>query len=101
VTVSLSYGYIGRFELRIPWVKLGVDPVMMIIDRINLLIEPKYEWDPGACEKREQALKQTKLAATELFANKRLLTENQSPTYYDFAMKWCLSSVVNKIIDNV
>ena len=57
--ISLNYGYIGRFEIRIPWSNLGVDPVMIIIDKINLLIEPKYEWDPGKYflySKKDQSL---------------------------------------------
>jgi vacuolar protein sorting-associated protein 13A/C len=37
VPISLNYGYIGRLELRIPWGNLGVDPVTIIIDKINIL----------------------------------------------------------------
>jgi hypothetical protein len=100
VPISLSYGYIGRLELRIPWGNLGVDPVMVIIDKIYLVIEPKYEWNPGAADRREQALKQAKLAAAELFANKRL-TETNTKGYGYYAKNWLMTSVINKIVDNI
>src|SRR5437867_3412134 len=50
IPISLSFGYIGKFELIIPWSNLGSQPVVIIIDKINLLIEPKYEWNPGAAD---------------------------------------------------
>lgn len=99
--ISLSYGFIGRFELRIPWGNLGVDPVMVIIDKVYLVLEPKYEWNPGAADRREQAMKQAKLAAAELFANKRLAMNAASQSYGDIAKNWLMSSFLNKMIDNV
>ena len=101
IPISLSYGYIGRLELRIPWGNLGVDPVMVIIDKIYLVIEPKYEWNPGAADRREQAMKQAKLAAAELFANKRLTANSTTQSYGDYAKNWLMTSFVNKIIDNI
>ena len=71
-----------------------------MLDKINILIEPKYEWDSGISAKKEQILKQAKLTAAELFASKQLLVEKKT-TYTDFLKKWCLSSIVNKVIDNV
>lgn len=99
VPISLSYGSIGKFELKIPWSKLGVDPIIVNIEKINILVEPKYEWSRGAVDKREQAVKQAKLAAAELFAAKRLV--NKTRSYADFAKSWFMSSFVNKIIDNI
>ena len=102
IPISLSYGYIGRLELRIPWGNLGVDPVMVIIDKIYVVIEPKYEWNPGAADRREQAIKQAKLAAAELFANKRLAANTAATqTYSDYAKSWLMTSFINKIIDNI
>lgn len=101
IPISLSYGYIGRFELRIPWGNLGVDPVMVIIDKVYLVVEPKYQWNPGAADRREQAVKQAKLAAAELFANKRLATNTVAQSYGDIAKSWLMTSFINKIIDNI
>ncbi len=100
IPISLSYGYIGRFELIVPWTNLGVEPVVINIDRVSILVEPKYEWNPGAADKREQAIKQAKLAAAELFATKRLVNKT-SNSYTDFAKNWFITSFVNKIIDNI
>jgi hypothetical protein len=101
IPISLSYGYIGRFELRIPWGNLGVDPVTVIIDNVYVVIEPKYQWNPGAADRREQAVKQAKLAAAELFANKRLAANQTSLNYGDMAKNWLMTSFINKIIDNI
>jgi vacuolar protein sorting-associated protein 13A/C len=100
--IALSYGVIGRFELRIPWGHLGVEPVIVIIDGLHLLLEPKYEWDPKARDKREQTLKQAKLAAVELFATKtEEPTDDPLQGYKMFAQRWLMESVVRKIVDNV
>jgi hypothetical protein len=101
IPIALSYGYIGRFELRIPWGNLGVDPVMVIIDKVYVVIEPKYQWNPGAADRREQAVKQAKLAAAELFANKRLAPAAAGQSYGDIAKSWLMTSFINKIIDNI
>jgi hypothetical protein len=100
IPIALSFASVGRFELNIPWGNLGVDPVSIIIDKINLLIEPKYEWNPGAADRREQAVKQAKLAAAEIFANQRL-SSGVSQSYGNIAAKWLMTSVLNKIIDNI
>ena len=98
--IALSHGFIGRFELRIPWKKLGVEPVVVIIDEVLILLEPKYEWDPNAKDNREQTLKQAKLAAIELLTNKRLL-ENPFQSYKNFAAKWLVQSLVSKLVNNI
>ena len=98
--IALSHGVIGRFELRIPWKRLGVDPVVVIIDGLHLLLEPRYVWNPNAKEDREQAVKQAKLAAIELLTSKRL-TENPFQGYGDFATKWLMKSLVRKLLDNI
>lgn len=101
VPLTLSHGSVGRLEVRIPWGNLGVDPVTIIVDKIFLLLEPKYEWNPGAADKREQAIKQAKLVAVELFANKRLANNDISQRYSSFAKNWLLNSFINKVIDNI
>lgn len=101
VPISLNYGYIGRFELRIPWSNLGVDPVTVVVDKINVLIEPKYEWDEEASDRREQAIKQAKLAAAEIFANRRITQNNNSGGgFFDVAKNWLLQSLLHKVVDN-
>lgn len=98
--IALGHGVISRFELRIPWKKLGVDPVVVIIDGLHILLEPKYEWNPNARDNREQAVKQAKLAAIELLTSKRL-TENPFQSYKDFASRWVMESLLRKLLDNI
>ena len=98
--IALNHGVIGRFELRIPWKQLGVEPVVIIIDCVHVLLEPKYVWNPNAKDDREQAVKQAKLAAIELLTSKRL-TENPFQGYKDFATKWLMESLVRKLVDNI
>ena len=98
--IALSHGVIGRFELRIPWKKLGVEPVVVVIDEVIILLEPKYEWDPNAKDNREQTLKQAKLAAIELLTTKRL-SENPFQSYKNFAAKWLVQSLVSKLVNNI
>lgn len=98
--VTLSHGVIGRFELRVPWKKLGVEPVVVIIDGLHILLAPRYEWDPDAKANREQTMKQAKLAAIELLTNKRM-TENPFQGYKNFATKWLMESLVGKLVDNI
>ena len=106
VPIALCYGSIGRFELRIPWSALGKDPVMIIVDKVYLLVEPTYDWNPGAADRRDQAVKQAKLAAADLFASTRLTEQarnsrRQKQSYSEYARNWLLTSLINKIMDNV
>lgn len=95
--ITLNYGYIGRFELHIPWSRLGSEPVTVVLDKVYILVEPKYEWNPGAADRREQGIKQAKLAAAELFASQRL--EGQG--YGSQAKSWFLGALLSKIIDKI
>jgi vacuolar protein sorting-associated protein 13A/C len=100
VPLSLTHGSIGRLEIRIPWTNLGYEPVEVVIDKIFLLVEPRYEWDEKTSRARQQASKQAKLAAAEIFATRRLLADSRGG-YGDFARKWLLESLVHKLVDNV
>lgn len=102
--LQLAYGVIGRLELRIPWGNLGGEPVVVIVDRINILLQPKYEWDPKALDNREQTIKQAKLVAAELFANRRLddgETSRGIPGIKNFAKRWLMDSIINKLVENI
>ena len=102
--LQLGYGVIGRLEFRIPWGNLGGEPVVVTIDRVNILLQPKYEWDPKALDNREQTIKQAKLVAAELFANRRL-DDNEGtkglPGIKNFAKRWLMDSVINKLVENI
>ena len=96
VPLSLVYGVIGKIELFIPWTNLGNEPVVVTVEKIFLLIGPKYVWDPKAYNNRKQLQKQARLAAAELFASKRV-PGNSRKGYRDTAIDW----LIHKIVDNV
>lgn len=99
--LSLCHAVIGRLEIRIPWGNLGGEPFIIIVDRVNVLLEPKYEWDPEAVDNREQAVKQAKLVAAELFASKRYDAPDPLQGYRNFAKKWLMESIISKLIGNI
>ena len=99
--ISLSYGVVAKLDLRIPWATLGIDPVVVTIDSVYLLLEPKYEWDHNAYNKREQMTKQAKLGAAELFASRRLTKDGALNKYSDMAKKWLFESFLCKAVNNI
>jgi vacuolar protein sorting-associated protein 13A/C len=101
IPIVLNYGYIGRFELHIPWSRLGYEPVTVVLDKIYILVEPKYEWNPGAADRREQAMKQAKLTAAELFASQRLQESQNNGGYAGLAKNWFLGALISKIVDKI
>jgi len=86
IPIGLCHGVIGKFELRIPWSNLGVDPVIIVVDKVSLVMEPKFEWDPGARHTREQAMKQAKLAAVEVFATNKTAVSDPFYQYREYSL---------------
>ncbi|PKI66840.1 hypothetical protein CRG98_012846 [Punica granatum] len=65
---ALKEGRVGRLSIRIPWKKLGWDPIIIILEDVFVLASPRddEEWRLAAVEQREFASKKAKLAAAEL-----------------------------------
>ena len=97
VPLTLSHGTIGKLELRIPWSNLGREPVVIVIDQVFLLVEPKYEWDATAHGMRQQAIKQAKLAAAEMLAEQRLLGDLEQ-NFQSRARSWLLEGLLRKLV---
>ncbi|KAH9604179.1 hypothetical protein KSS87_004595 [Heliosperma pusillum] len=66
--VALKRGHIGRLSIRIPWKKLGWDPIIILVEDVFFSAGPRNddEWSADAVETRELAAKKAKLAAAEL-----------------------------------
>jgi len=101
VPISLSYGVIGRLVVHIPWAHLGVEPVVVVVERVYLLLEPKYTWDQDAYRKREQMAKKAELAAAELFIKRRSTKDGPLHRYSDMAKKWLIDSLIAKAVNNL
>jgi hypothetical protein len=101
VPLSLHYGSVGRLEISIPWKRLGLAPIVVSVDSVCVVLEPNYEWDVEATERRQQAIKQAKLAAAETFAQKRLNFADPLQWFKDNAFNWVTKSILSKLIETV
>ncbi|XP_074272572.1 intermembrane lipid transfer protein VPS13-like isoform X1 [Silene latifolia] len=94
--VALKRGHIGRLSIRIPWMKLGWDPIIILVEDVFFSAGPRDddEWSADAVETRELAAKKAKLAAAELAKLSRRVSDNQ-------AGQSLLSHVTGRILDSV
>uniref|UniRef100_F6I5I5 Chorein N-terminal domain-containing protein n=1 Tax=Vitis vinifera TaxID=29760 RepID=F6I5I5_VITVI len=65
---ALKQGRVGRLSIKIPWKKLGWDPIIIILEDVFICAcqRDDQEWSLDAIERRELAGKKAKLAAAEL-----------------------------------
>ena len=98
--LTVCHGVIGRFELKIPWSNIGSEPVVVVIDRVHLVCEPKFEWDPNARHTREQAIKQAKLVAAEVFASTKT-QDGPFHLYKVLAQSWLFESMMLKFVESI
>ncbi|OEL27452.1 putative vacuolar protein sorting-associated protein 13A [Dichanthelium oligosanthes] len=83
---ALKNGRIGKLSIRIPWKKLGWDPIIIVIEDVF--------WSSDSLDKRELAGKLAKLNAIELAKFSRRVTDNQTGQSF-------LSYISAKILDNI
>ena len=67
-----------------------------MVDRVFLLVEPKYQWNPEERQQREQSIKQMRLATADIF-----VSGGSRPGYRDYARKLLFDQILNKLVDNV
>ncbi|KAL9243679.1 hypothetical protein vseg_017537 [Gypsophila vaccaria] len=94
--VALNRGRIGRLSIRIPWKKLGWDPIIILLEDVFFSAGPRddHEWSADAVERRELAAKKAKLAAAELAKLSRRVSDNQ-------AGQSLISHVTGRILDSI
>ncbi|XP_031373509.1 uncharacterized protein LOC116188354 isoform X3 [Punica granatum] len=93
---ALKEGRVGRLSIRIPWKKLGWDPIIIILEDVFVLASPRddEEWRLAAVEQREFASKKAKLAAAELAKLSRRVCDNQAGESF-------ISYITAKILDSI
>ncbi|CAM0910801.1 unnamed protein product [Alopecurus aequalis] len=93
---ALKTGRIGKLSIKIPWKKLGWDPIIIVIEDVFVCACPREdsEWRSGSLDKRELAGKLAKLNAIELAKFSRRVTDNQTG-------QSLLSYMSAKILDNI
>ncbi|KAL8141634.1 hypothetical protein V2J09_014666 [Rumex salicifolius] len=93
---ALKEGRVGRLCIKIPWKKLGWDPIIILLEDVFFCAGERddEEWCPDAVEKRELAAKKAKLAAAELAKLSRRVCDNQAGQSF-------ISHIAGRILDNI
>ncbi|KAL7589773.1 hypothetical protein Lser_V15G35826 [Lactuca serriola] len=95
---ALKQGRVGRLSIRIPWKKLGWDPIIIILEDILVCASQREdeEWSVDDVERREFAGKKAKLATAELAKLSQRVCDNDNQTGKSF-----ISYITAKIIDGI
>lgn len=93
---ALNQGRVGRLSIKIPWKKLGWDPIIITIEDVFVCAcqRDDQEWFRDAVERREFAGKKAKLAAAELAKLSRRVCDNQAGESF-------ISYITAKILDGI
>ncbi|XP_073000916.1 uncharacterized protein [Typha latifolia] len=92
--VRVKAGFLGSVRLKVPWSRLGQEPVLVYLDRILILAEPATKVE-GHSEDALQEAKKTKVRELEM-----KLLESQQQLKSEMNASW-LGSLINTIIGNL
>ncbi|KAG9452487.1 hypothetical protein H6P81_005391 [Aristolochia fimbriata] len=92
--VKVKAGFLGSVKLKVPWSRLGQEPVLVYLDRIFLLVEPATQVE-GYSEDSVQEAKKARIREMEI---KMLDSRQQQKS--DMNTSW-LGSLINTIIGNL
>lgn len=93
---ALKQGRVGKLSIKIPWKKLGWDPIIILLEDVFICAcqRDDDEWSRDAVEKREIAAKKAKLATAELAKLSRRVCDNQAGRSF-------ISYITAKILDGI
>ncbi|KAF6135498.1 hypothetical protein GIB67_015351 [Kingdonia uniflora] len=92
--VKVKAGFLGSVRLKVPWSRLGQEPVLVYLDRIFILAEPATQVE-GCSEDAVQEAKKNRVREMEA----RLL-ESRQQLKSEMNTSW-LGSLINTIIGNL
>ncbi|URE38071.1 vacuolar protein [Musa troglodytarum] len=92
--VKVKAGFLGSVKLKVPWSRLGQEPVLVYLDRILLLAEPATQIE-GCSEDAVQEAKKNQVKELEM-----KLLESQQQLKSEMNTSW-LGSLINTIIGNL
>ncbi|MED6185793.1 hypothetical protein PIB30_060531 [Stylosanthes scabra] len=92
--VKVKAGFLGSVKLKVPWSRLGQDPVLVYLDRIFLLAEPATQVE-GCSEDAVQEAKKSRIQEMEL-----KLWEKSQQLKSEMNTSW-LGSLISTIIGNL
>ncbi|XP_057487524.1 uncharacterized protein LOC130773593 isoform X2 [Actinidia eriantha] len=92
--VKVKAGFLGSVKLKVPWSRLGQDPVLVSLDRIFLLAEPATQVQ-GCSEDTIQEVKKSRIRDMEmkLLESRQVLTSEMNKSW--------LGSLIDTIIGNL
>ncbi|XP_026406901.1 uncharacterized protein LOC113302233 isoform X1 [Papaver somniferum] len=93
---AIKRGRVGRLSIKIPWKKLGLSPIIIVLEDVFIQAgqRDEHEWNPDLVERRDIAGKKAKLTAAELATFSRRVCENQTGQAF-------VSYITAKLLDNV
>ncbi|XP_026401188.1 uncharacterized protein LOC113297020 isoform X1 [Papaver somniferum] len=93
---AIKRGRVGRLSIKIPWKKLGLSPIIIVLEDVFIQAgqRDEHEWNPDLVERRDIAGKKAKLTAAELAKFSRRVCENQTGQAF-------VSYITAKLLDNV
>ncbi|KDO50191.1 hypothetical protein CISIN_1g0000282mg, partial [Citrus sinensis] len=93
---ALKQGRVGKLSIKIPWKKLGRDPLIISLEDVfvSACQRDDQEWSMDAVERREFAGKKAKLAAAELAKLSRRVSDN-------YAGQSFTSYITAKVLDSI
>ncbi|GER35434.1 pleckstrin homology (PH) domain-containing protein [Striga asiatica] len=92
--VKVKAGFLGSVKLKVPWSRLGQDPVLVYLDRIFLLAEPSTQVE-GSTEDSIQEVKKNRIREMEM-----KLLESQQLLNSEMNKSW-IGSLINTVIGNL
>ncbi|KAG0474781.1 hypothetical protein HPP92_014467 [Vanilla planifolia] len=92
--VKVKAGFLGSVRIKVPWSKLGQEPVLVYLDRIFLLAEPSTQIE-GCSEDAIQEAKKNRIRELEV-----KLLEQQQQLKSEMNTPW-LGSLITTIIGNL
>ncbi|KAL8519790.1 hypothetical protein ACS0TY_010650 [Phlomoides rotata] len=93
---AFKQGRVGKLSIKIPWKKLGWDPIIIILEEVYISVSQRddTEWCTDAVKTREYASKKAQLAAAELAKLSRRVCDNQTGKSF-------ISYITAKILDSI
>lgn len=97
IPVTVKAGLIGKLQLKVPWHNIKNEPLLIEIDRVFLIAEPKdkVNWDESEVKRREQQQKQEKLKWIEI------MNASSAPIQRESQQTGPLEAFITKVVDNL
>ncbi|XP_024994007.1 uncharacterized protein LOC112527539 isoform X2 [Cynara cardunculus var. scolymus] len=92
--IKVKAGFLGSVKLKVPWSRIGQEPVLVYLDRIYLLAEPETQVE-GYSEDAIQKTKKSRIHDMEMkmLESRQILTTEMNKSW--------LGSFINTIIGNL